>query len=155
MAGVRCLILHASIYFLRFEYLLAVGKSNAHALANRVIILALKRKKSARKDSIRSSIEFAALLLANDNSKFRHAVVAASEQQRTRLTNCLKKTPKRLPNRELRNREHLTEAEVERLIKANKENRHSHRDATMILVAYRARPTGFRSGRPEIDLIPT
>ena len=45
--------------------------------------------------------------------------------------------PKRLPNSELRTREHLTEAEVERLIKATKDNRYGHRDATMILVAYR------------------
>jgi site-specific recombinase XerD len=31
----------------------------------------------------------------------------------------------------------LTEAEVERLIKATQDNRYSHRDATMVLVAYR------------------
>ncbi len=36
-----------------------------------------------------------------------------------------------------RTREHLTEAEVERLIKATRDNRYGHRDATMILVAYR------------------
>jgi integrase len=46
-------------------------------------------------------------------------------------------TPKRRPNGDLRTREHLTEAEVERLIKATKDNRYGHRDATMILVAYR------------------
>jgi integrase len=46
-------------------------------------------------------------------------------------------TPRRLPNAELRTREHLTEAEVERLIGAAKKNRWGHRDATMILVAYR------------------
>jgi integrase len=46
-------------------------------------------------------------------------------------------TPKRLPNAELRTREHLTEAEVERLIAAAKRNRWGHRDATMLLVAYR------------------
>ena len=40
-------------------------------------------------------------------------------------------------NAELRTREYLTEAEVERLIKAAKGNRYGHRDATMILVAYR------------------
>ena len=45
--------------------------------------------------------------------------------------------PKRLPNRKLRTREYLTEAEVERLIEAAKSNRYGHRDATMILVAYR------------------
>ena len=46
-------------------------------------------------------------------------------------------TPRRAPNRDLRTREYLTEAEVERLMKAATGNRHGHRDATMILVAYR------------------
>ena len=45
--------------------------------------------------------------------------------------------PRRLPNKDLRTREHLTEGEVERLIKAVQENRQGHRDATMILMAYR------------------
>jgi integrase len=46
-------------------------------------------------------------------------------------------TPKRPPNRDLRTREYLTEAEVERLMAAAKENRYGHRDATMVLVSYR------------------
>jgi type 1 fimbriae regulatory protein FimB/type 1 fimbriae regulatory protein FimE len=46
-------------------------------------------------------------------------------------------TPTRPPNAELRTREYLTEAEVERLAEAAKGNRYGHRDATMILVAYR------------------
>ena len=45
--------------------------------------------------------------------------------------------PKRPPNVDLRTREYLTEAEVERLMKAANGNRWGHRDATMILVAYR------------------
>src|SRR5271157_3814141 len=45
--------------------------------------------------------------------------------------------PRRLPNGKLRTREHLTEAEVDRLMKAATGNRHGHRDATMVLVAYR------------------
>src|SRR3974390_3653065 len=45
--------------------------------------------------------------------------------------------PKRPPNADLRTREYLTEAEVERLIEATKGNRWGHRDATMIRVAYR------------------
>src|ERR1035441_1556293 len=45
--------------------------------------------------------------------------------------------PRRRPNSEFRSREHLTETEVEKLIEAAKSNRYSHRDATMILVAYR------------------
>src|ERR1039457_2042473 len=46
-------------------------------------------------------------------------------------------TPRRQPNSELRSREHLTETEVGRLIEAGRRNRYGHRDATMILVAYR------------------
>ena len=46
-------------------------------------------------------------------------------------------TPKRAPNADLRTREYLTEAEVERLLRATRNNRWAHRDATMILVAYR------------------
>jgi len=48
-----------------------------------------------------------------------------------------KVTPRRRPNGDLRTREYLTEAEVERLMKAATGNRHGHRDATMVLVAYR------------------
>jgi integrase len=46
-------------------------------------------------------------------------------------------TPKRLPNGKLRTREYLTEAEVARLMKAAMGNRWGHRDAAMVLVAYR------------------
>ena len=46
-------------------------------------------------------------------------------------------TPRRPPNSDIRTREYLTEAEVEKLMNAAKENRHGHRDATMGLVAYR------------------
>jgi integrase len=46
-------------------------------------------------------------------------------------------TPRRQRNGDLRTREYLTEAEIERLMKAATGNRHGHRDATMILVAYR------------------
>ncbi len=45
--------------------------------------------------------------------------------------------PTRRPNADLRTREYLTEAEVERLLAATKGNRWGHRDGTMILVAYR------------------
>jgi site-specific recombinase XerD len=49
--------------------------------------------------------------------------------------------PVRRPNAELRTREYLTEAEVGRLVEAAKANRYGHRDATMVLMAYRH---GFR-----------
>jgi integrase len=46
-------------------------------------------------------------------------------------------TPRRRPNGDIRTREYLTEAEVEKLMNAAKDNRWGHRDATMVLVAYR------------------
>jgi site-specific recombinase XerD len=46
-------------------------------------------------------------------------------------------TPTRLPNADLRTREHLTEAEVECLMGAARKNRWGQRDASMVLVAYR------------------
>jgi integrase len=57
-------------------------------------------------------------------------LVAPATQKRT-------VTPRRRRNGDLRTREYLTEAEVERLMDAAQGNRHGHRDATMILVAYR------------------
>ncbi len=46
--------------------------------------------------------------------------------------------PRRRTNAELRSREYLTEPEIDKLIKAaEKVGRHGHRDATLILVAYR------------------
>jgi integrase len=40
-------------------------------------------------------------------------------------------------NADLRPREYLTEAEIEKLIKAAKDGRYGHRDATLILIAFR------------------
>lgn len=45
--------------------------------------------------------------------------------------------PRRRKNADLRSREYLTEHEVEALMAAARQNRHGHRDATMILVAFR------------------
>ena len=42
-----------------------------------------------------------------------------------------------LPNAELRTREYLTPAEVEKLIKEARQGRYGHRDATLILIAFR------------------
>jgi integrase len=67
---------------------------------------------------------------AKHMAKTRLRLVAPATVKRT-------VTPKRRPNSDLRTREHLTEAEVERLMEATKRNRYGHRDSTMILVAYR------------------
>lgn len=45
--------------------------------------------------------------------------------------------PRRLPNASYRVREHLMPAEVDRLVAEARNNRHGHRDATMIILAYR------------------
>jgi len=47
------------------------------------------------------------------------------------------RTPRRPKNSELRQREYLTPTEINQLIDAAKGNRYGHRDATMILIAYR------------------
>jgi integrase len=46
-------------------------------------------------------------------------------------------TPRRRPNKKLRTREHLTPSEVEKLMDAARKNRDGHRDAAMILMAFR------------------
>src|SRR5215472_11386897 len=48
-----------------------------------------------------------------------------------------RKVPTRKPNAEMRTREYLTPAEVEKLIAAAKLGCHGQRDATLILVAFR------------------
>jgi type 1 fimbriae regulatory protein FimB/type 1 fimbriae regulatory protein FimE len=58
------------------------------------------------------------------------AVAPASEK-------CTVALPVRKPNAAYRSREHLTEREVGRLIDAAKDNRWGHRDATMVLLAFR------------------
>jgi integrase len=50
--------------------------------------------------------------------------------------------PKRRPNADYRQREHLTPSEVAKVIDVAKRNRYGQRDATMLLVAYRH---GFRA----------
>jgi integrase len=62
--------------------------------------------------------------------KSRLRIVAPDTEKRT-------VAPGRKPNSAYRTREHLTGAEVERLIKAAKTNRWGDRDALMVLVAYR------------------
>jgi|HubBroStandDraft_6_1064221.scaffolds.fasta_scaffold277374_1 integrase len=46
-------------------------------------------------------------------------------------------TPRRPKNSDVRTREHLTPSEVSDLMEAARGNRYGHRDATMILMAYR------------------
>jgi integrase len=73
-------------------------------------------------------------MISMANSRLK--LVAPSTENRTVAT------PRRRPNAELRTREYLTDAEVEKLTDAAKDNRYGHRDSTMILVAYRH---GFRA----------
>ena len=60
----------------------------------------------------------------------------------TEIGTVTRQPPRRRRNAEVRAREYLTDAEVARLIAAAGDNRYGHRDATMILLAYRH---GFRA----------
>lgn len=51
--------------------------------------------------------------------------------------NVFRPVPVRPANAELRPREYLTPDEVEKLIKAARDGRYGHRDATLILIAFR------------------
>jgi type 1 fimbriae regulatory protein FimB/type 1 fimbriae regulatory protein FimE len=64
-------------------------------------------------------------------------IVAPTTEKRTVPGPGSTALPTRQANAVYRTREHLTETEVERLLKAAGKNRWGHRDATMILVAYR------------------
>src|SRR5580704_1101055 len=57
-------------------------------------------------------------------------LVAPSIEKRTVM-------PTRAKNRDLRTREYLTQQEIETLMAASRQNRYGHRDATMILIAFR------------------
>jgi type 1 fimbriae regulatory protein FimE len=66
------------------------------------------------------------------------AARAAVEEAKPTLENGKVAPPRRLANRERRAREHLTPQEVDKLIKAaSRVGRYGHRDATVILIAYR------------------
>jgi integrase len=51
--------------------------------------------------------------------------------------NDFRSVPIRAANAELRQREYLTAKEVEKLIKTARDGRYAHRDATLILIAFR------------------
>lgn len=66
------------------------------------------------------------------------AAVAAGGEARPTPENRKVAPPRRLSNRERRTREHLTPQEVDKLIRAaSRVGRYGHRDATLILIAYR------------------
>jgi integrase len=58
-------------------------------------------------------------------------VVSPTNEKRTVAS------PQRKANAEYRQREHLTEQEVEKLVEAAKDHRWGHRDSTMVLLAFR------------------
>src|ERR1700719_1002453 len=66
-----------------------------------------------------------------------HPTLVAPDNEKFTVPSAPVRLPRRKPNAEYRSREHLTEPEVERLIEAMKGNRWGHRDATMVLRAFR------------------
>src|SRR5436189_5346598 len=63
-----------------------------------------------------------------------HLIQPSNEIRSVRTRRAL---PRRLSNSELRPREYLTPSVVETLIRTARQGRYGHRDATLILVAYR------------------
>ena len=66
-----------------------------------------------------------------------HLTLVAPDNEKFTVQSAPARLPRRKPNAEYRSREHLTEREVEKLIEAMKGNRWGHRDATMVLIAFR------------------
>ena len=66
-----------------------------------------------------------------------HPTVVAPGNEKCTVQAASARLPRRQPNAKYRSREHLTEREVERLVEAMKGNRWGHRDATIVLLAYR------------------
>ena len=66
-----------------------------------------------------------------------HLTLVAPDNEKFTVQSAPARLPRRKPNAEYRSREHLTEREVGRLIEAMKGNRWGHRDATMVLIAFR------------------
>jgi site-specific recombinase XerD len=65
-----------------------------------------------------------------------HLTLVAPDNEKFTVRSAPARLPRRKPNAEYRSRE-LTEREVEKLIEAMKDNRWGHRDATMVLIAFR------------------
>jgi type 1 fimbriae regulatory protein FimB/type 1 fimbriae regulatory protein FimE len=81
-----------------------------------------------------------AALLGKDCQITPHNVVRfrPTTDTTTHIVNGKVSPPRRVPNLERRNREYLTPDEVEKLMAAaGRLGRHGHRDATLILIAYR------------------
>ena len=66
-----------------------------------------------------------------------HLPLVAPDNEKCTVQSAPARLPRRKPNAEYRSREHLTKREVGRLIEAVKGNRWGHRDATIVLLAYR------------------
>jgi integrase len=66
-----------------------------------------------------------------------HLTLVAPDTEKYTVQSAPARLPRRKSNAEFRSREPLTEREIERLIEAMKGNRWGHRDATMVLIAFR------------------
>ena len=79
-----------------------------------------------------------------------HLTLAAPDNEKFTVQLAPAGLPRRKPNAEYRSREHLTEREVGRLIEVVRGNRWGHRDASMVLLAYRHGSTRGRIGGPSL-----
>src|SRR2546421_2336102 len=65
------------------------------------------------------------------------ATSVRTKSKRTAPTTQIRKLPRRPKNADVRSREYLTPAEVDKLMAAASNGRYGHRDATLLLLAYR------------------
>ena len=79
-----------------------------------------------------------------------HLTLAAPDNEKFTVQSAPARFPRRKPNAEYRSREHLTERDVGRLIEAMKGNSWGHRDATMVLIAFRH---GLRASECDWDQV--
>ena len=111
-----------------------------------------KLKRGARRGIVKAMRLFVKGLLYEQSSSARRAKHMAKSHLKLVTPATVKRTvtPKRLPNADLRTREYLTEAEVERLMAAAKGNRWRPPGCDDGPRGLPARPTGRRTGRPAL-----
>src|SRR5262249_40499160 len=102
----------------------------AREAANRIAMLVFRRAKIGHTFRIRALPKVTATGTLIHMTKPTLKIVPPTTVKR-------KVTPRRPKNADVRTRQYLTEKEVEKLIEGCEGNRRPHRDATMILIAFR------------------
>jgi type 1 fimbriae regulatory protein FimE len=103
---------------------------------NNALPLPLKAEKTPEKISTENAPKWESS--TPEGQENQRIVEVAFNASNTRKRESSAKPPRRVTNAERRSREYLTENEVEKLMAAaEKQGRHGHRDASMVLIAFR------------------